>query len=205
MTERFYRREELVGKEVYDVKAAHVGTVRDVAYSTGGRTALVVSKEKREETIPFQDISEIGDMILLKKPFMETKAAEVESKGPKMTPATLSVAAHPRENLLQLYRAKYAHSPEGVLEFHIGKLVREGMTEEQAVAELTRSMLGEPLAEPKATEPMLRESRLESKMTAGASIQTGVPSMPAPKTCPKCQRENKPAAKFCVKCGYKFL
>jgi sporulation protein YlmC with PRC-barrel domain len=130
MTERFYRREELVGKEVYDAFALHVGTAKDVAYSTDGKTALVVSKGKKEETIPFQNISEIGDIILLKR----------------------------------------QHAP----------------------------------VEGKATEPMPEAGKLESEMTIGTSIQTRVPSVPAPKTCPKCQRENKPTAKFCLKCGYKF-
>lgn len=201
MTEKFYRREELVGKEVYDAKAVHVGTVKDVAYSIDGKTALVVSKGKEDETIPFLNISEIHDIILLKKPLTEAKAIEAETKEIKMAAATPGVQAHTKENLLPLYRTKYAHNPEGVLEFHIGKLVSEGMTEEQAVAELTRDGL---LAETKATEPMPGAGRLESKMTTGTSIQTGVPSVPISKTCPKCQRDNKPTAKFCVKCGHKF-
>lgn len=123
MTERFYRREELVGKEVYDANAVHIGTAKDVAYSTDGKTALVVSKGKKEETIPFQNISEIGDIILLKKTLPETRI----------------------------------------------------------VASATR------------------EEKPESKITT-----TGVPSVPAVKACPKCQRENKSTAKFCAKCGYKF-
>jgi cell division protein FtsN len=79
--------------------------------------------------------------------------------------------------------------------------MREGMTEEQAVSELTRrNALGETLVEPKATEPMPREEKPESKITA-----TAIPSVPASKTCPKCQRENKPTAQFCVQCGHRFV
>jgi hypothetical protein len=59
-------------------------------------------------------------------------------------------------------------------------------------------MLGETLAEPKIIEPMPREDRLD-KITTTEGL-----SVPALKTCPKCERDNKPAAKFCVKCGHKF-
>ena len=99
MTEKYYRREKLVGKEVYDADALHVGTAKDVAYSTDGKTALVVSKGKKEETIPFQNISEIGDIILLKRqpakwddtaPRVEGKATEPMLKEDK--PETKSTA-----------------------------------------------------------------------------------------------------------------
>ena len=72
MAERFYRREELVGKEVYDTKAMHVGEAKDVAYSKDGKTALVVLKDNKEQVIPFQDVSEIGDIILVKRTPVET-------------------------------------------------------------------------------------------------------------------------------------
>ncbi len=49
MGERFYRREELVGKEVYDAKAMRLGVVKDVAYAKDGRTALVTSKDNKEK------------------------------------------------------------------------------------------------------------------------------------------------------------
>ncbi len=83
MTEKFYRREQLVNKEVYDAKAMHVGTAKDVAHSVDGRTALVVSKGEKEETIPFQDISEIGDIVLLKKTLAETQNTEPAPRADK--------------------------------------------------------------------------------------------------------------------------
>ena len=67
MGERFYRREELVGKEVYDAKAMRLGVVKDIAYAKDGRAALVAAKDDREEVIPFQEISEIGDIVVLRK------------------------------------------------------------------------------------------------------------------------------------------
>ena len=67
MEERFYRREELAGKLVYDDKAMRVGEVVDVGYSKDGRTALIVKAESGgEKVIPFAMVREIGDIILLK-------------------------------------------------------------------------------------------------------------------------------------------
>jgi len=145
MTERFYRREELIGKEVYDANAIHVGTAKDVAYSTDGKTALVVSKGKKEETIPFQNISEIGDIILLKKTFAETKATEPAPRADKPETKTTT---------------------------------------------------------PSYWKEVIRVSPPPSPAKQGISEVQGPPVLP--KTCPKCQRENKPTAKFCAKCGFKL-
>jgi sporulation protein YlmC with PRC-barrel domain len=76
LEERFYRREELVGKIVYDSKALRVGEVTDVGYSKEGHVALIVKADGGEEkVIPFTMVEEIGDIILLKstKPFVEPK------------------------------------------------------------------------------------------------------------------------------------
>jgi sporulation protein YlmC with PRC-barrel domain len=73
--ERFYRREELVGKLVYDSKAVKVGEVVDVGYSKEGRVALVVKLGGgKERIIPFTSISEVGDIVIL-KPETEGEAA----------------------------------------------------------------------------------------------------------------------------------
>jgi sporulation protein YlmC with PRC-barrel domain len=67
LEERFYRREELAGRIVYDDKAFRVGEVVDVGYSKDGRVALIVKVEGGEErVIPFTMVREIGDIILLK-------------------------------------------------------------------------------------------------------------------------------------------
>jgi sporulation protein YlmC with PRC-barrel domain len=85
--EKYHRREELVGKDVYDAKAKKVGTVVDIGYSKEGRTALIIRistagmvdkplsdkelvlshmSKGRFETLMFGRVSEIGDIILLK-------------------------------------------------------------------------------------------------------------------------------------------
>jgi sporulation protein YlmC with PRC-barrel domain/ribosomal protein L40E len=62
LAEKYYKREELVGKHVYDAKAKRIGPVSDIAYSKDGKTALIVGGT----TISFEKISEIGDIIILK-------------------------------------------------------------------------------------------------------------------------------------------
>lgn len=89
MGERFYRREELVGKVVYDSKAVKVGEVVDVGYSKEGRVALVVKVGGgKEKVIPFTSISEVGDIVLLKPEFeVEGEAAaKPESEKAKSCP-----------------------------------------------------------------------------------------------------------------------
>jgi len=95
MAERFYRREELVGKEVYDTKAMHIGAAKDVAYSKDGKPALIVTKGNREEIIPFQDISEIGEIILVKRTLMETTATLPPPKREERIAAVQGPSAEP--------------------------------------------------------------------------------------------------------------
>ena len=84
--EEYFRRDELVRKDVYDAKAKKVGTVADIGYSKEGKIALIlrpatISNVKklsdkdlvlshlagdRYQTVLFDRILEIGDIILLK-------------------------------------------------------------------------------------------------------------------------------------------
>jgi len=75
MQERYYSREQLVGKEVYDSKAERAGSVVDLVYSIEGKPVLVVEKESRKFFVPFDVVQEIGDKILLK-----SKVEEIEEK-----------------------------------------------------------------------------------------------------------------------------
>ena len=40
--DKYLRREQLIGKDVYDAKARKVGTVVDIGYSKEGRSALII-------------------------------------------------------------------------------------------------------------------------------------------------------------------
>jgi len=69
---RFYRREELIGKQVIGGDARVVGTVDDIAYDTEGRVAIVVGgkgpsgKKEGEKFISVNQIASLGDVVLLK-------------------------------------------------------------------------------------------------------------------------------------------
>jgi sporulation protein YlmC with PRC-barrel domain/ribosomal protein L40E len=68
LEKKYYRHKELIGKDLYDLKAKKIGKVCDIGYSEEGRIALIVkTEENKEEIIPFDFISEIHDIILLKR------------------------------------------------------------------------------------------------------------------------------------------
>ena len=76
MEEKIYRREELVGKDVYDSSAHKVGKISDVGFSKDGEIILIISNGKFENKVPFLS-SGIGDIILL-KPDVKLKRDEIE-------------------------------------------------------------------------------------------------------------------------------
>jgi len=51
----------------------------------------------------------------------------------------LSQTKYPK-NLFANYIAQYPHNPEGILEWHIHKKMKEGKTREQAIEELNREI-----------------------------------------------------------------
>jgi sporulation protein YlmC with PRC-barrel domain/ribosomal protein L40E len=69
---------KLIGKDVYDSEADKIGKVSNVGYSKDGKIALIVeTEESKEEIIPFESISKVGDIILLKQSFqVKTEALE---------------------------------------------------------------------------------------------------------------------------------
>jgi sporulation protein YlmC with PRC-barrel domain len=70
LIERSFKRKELTGKDVYDVKLRKVGTVSDLALILGNKA------------IPFEGIAEIGDVILLRDEFIsEISSAALTGSG----------------------------------------------------------------------------------------------------------------------------
>ena len=97
--QRYYRRDELVRKDVYDVRARKVGSVVDVAFSKEGKTALVLKKGSNELFVPFDAVQEIGDIILLN---LETE--EIEEKLPKEASTQLKTGLSVRAPETQVER-----------------------------------------------------------------------------------------------------
>lgn len=68
----FYRRENLVSKQVYNLGGRLVGIVKDVGCSQDGQTTLLVDRQipglgGREAWVAFSDVAAIGEIVLVKK------------------------------------------------------------------------------------------------------------------------------------------
>ncbi len=64
---KWHRREELVGKEIINGEAKKVGTVKDLAWTTEGKLAIVVERGREEESyLPFDQVEKIGDVVFIK-------------------------------------------------------------------------------------------------------------------------------------------
>jgi len=64
--QKFFKREELIGKIVVNTNAVKLGAVKDVAYDTSGRTALIISSPQGVEKIyPMDEAVAIKDVVLL--------------------------------------------------------------------------------------------------------------------------------------------
>ena len=100
------RREEVIGKEVVDSDAKKVGVTKDLAWSSDGRTALVIeSNEEEESFLSFDDIEKIGDVVFVKAKTSLTTAPSV----------TCPICRH--KNLLEAkFCAKCGHPLEGRVE-----------------------------------------------------------------------------------------
>ncbi len=89
MSSKFWKRSELVGKQVIDTKARILGVVDDFAFDERGGTALVVKRDGEERIIPMSTIKAIGDIILkIAEDEMSTEAtAEAHPPTHPATPA----------------------------------------------------------------------------------------------------------------------
>ena len=73
---RYYPKEELIGKVVFDYELDRVGQAVDWTYTPGGTVSLVVTgrslrnmlKEGDSLSVPFEYIDRVGNFILLSKP-----------------------------------------------------------------------------------------------------------------------------------------
>ncbi len=60
---KFYKREDLIGKNVVNQEGNIVGVVKETGYDTEGRMAIIVqTKDGREEYYSIVDIRGIGDV-----------------------------------------------------------------------------------------------------------------------------------------------
>jgi len=87
---KFFKREEVLGKEVIDEEGMKIGTVKDLAFSVEGKIALVVEKPNKSEIkLAIELINKIGDVILVKP-----REAKVTEK-PRLKPQVEIICPNP--------------------------------------------------------------------------------------------------------------
>ena len=91
MEKKFLSRDKIVGKQVIDSNGMILGTVKDIAFDlpTGKMSITVADEAGKEIEIPNDDVSAVGDAVILKRP--RTEVVE----GPKPTPAAPAKPAAP--------------------------------------------------------------------------------------------------------------
>lgn len=68
MSKKYFRRDELIGKDIISDTATRLGKVKDIGYDPEGKIVLIYDKleEGGEEAIPSSQILAFGDVILVK-------------------------------------------------------------------------------------------------------------------------------------------
>lgn len=66
-TSRFFRREDIKGKNVYDLNGKYIGKITDIGFERDGTIGLIVERDNNKiEFFPFSSVQAIGDIALVK-------------------------------------------------------------------------------------------------------------------------------------------
>ncbi len=73
MSKKYFRRDEIVGKDIISDAAVRLGIVKDIGYDPQGRIVLIYDRpgEGGEEAIPSSQIIALGDVVLVKSAGLE--------------------------------------------------------------------------------------------------------------------------------------
>ncbi|MEM3921399.1 MAG: PRC-barrel domain-containing protein [Nitrososphaerota archaeon] len=73
MGKRFFKRDEIVGKDVISDNAVRLGKIKDIGYDQEGKIVLIYEKvgEGGEDAIPSSQILAFGDVVLVKSDVQE--------------------------------------------------------------------------------------------------------------------------------------
>lgn len=93
MKKKFLSRDNIVGKQVINGNGIILGIVKDIAFDLpGGKISITVTDEKKKDTeITSDDISAVGDVVLMKR----LEKAEVVEVPQKPSPAVTQAAKTP--------------------------------------------------------------------------------------------------------------
>jgi len=88
LAKKYFRREELLGKDIISDAAARVGKVKDIGYDAEGRIVLIYDKagDGGEDAIPSSQIIAFGDVILVKSVAHEEKSSQATVQQMKVCP-----------------------------------------------------------------------------------------------------------------------
>jgi len=97
MEKRLLSRDKIVGKQVVDSSGMVLGTIKDIAFDlTQSRMSITVVDEKgKEKEVSSDDVSAVGDVVLLKRP-REMEAVEAPPRpAPPTRPSALKAPTGP--------------------------------------------------------------------------------------------------------------
>lgn len=95
--QEFVKREDVIDKEVFDLKGKRVGSVKDIAFTPSGKMGLVISKpDKSEEVISMDNISSMGDIIVLRAP-AALETPEAKPTAPLLAQKICPFCKHPNK------------------------------------------------------------------------------------------------------------
>jgi sporulation protein YlmC with PRC-barrel domain len=88
LSKRYFRRDEIVGKDIISDSAVRLGKVKDIGYDPEGKIVLIYDKtgEGGEEAIPSSQIIAMGDVILVKSATLEKIPTPASSPSLKICP-----------------------------------------------------------------------------------------------------------------------
>jgi sporulation protein YlmC with PRC-barrel domain len=102
MESKYLSRDKIVGKQVIDSNGVIMGTIKEIAFDLpGGKMSITVTDEKGKDTeITSDDISALGDVMLLKAPQMSVtiEAPQKPSTLTKAAPAPSATSSGPCPN-----------------------------------------------------------------------------------------------------------
>jgi sporulation protein YlmC with PRC-barrel domain len=67
LSKKYFRRDEIVGKEIISDAALRLGKVKDIGYDSEGKIVLIYDKpDGEEDAIHSSQIMALGDVVLIK-------------------------------------------------------------------------------------------------------------------------------------------
>lgn len=90
LSKKYFRREEIIGKDIISDAAMRLGKVKDIGYDPEGKIVLIYDKsgDGGEEAVPSSQILALGDVILIKSttPEKSSEPTQTATSSTKICP-----------------------------------------------------------------------------------------------------------------------